>query len=135
MNKLPYFVAALAAAGLMIAVIAYPTNPEPAGASQDQTDTVAVTPAASFAVADEAGEMTMSVPNMHCQYMCFPKVKETLEQMASVEKVELAPQKNPGALDNHAVVIQYAEGFDPGDAVARLAAADYPDSAPVSDDS
>ncbi len=76
----------------------------------------------------EAGTLTLSVPEMHCEFACFPKVKETLEEADGVEDVSLAAQKEEGVLDNRQVIVKYQPGFDVHAAIASLESAGYTDS-------
>ena len=69
---------------------------------------------------DQAGTLVLSVPKMHCEFSCYPAVKETLEGSPSVLAVELAEQKDEGTIDNRQVVVQYDAGFDVDAAIERL---------------
>jgi copper chaperone CopZ len=66
--------------------------------------------------------VSIKVPDMHCPYGCYPKVKETLETVAGVKKVDLAPQKAGDSIDNPIVNIQLSGAFDSAAAVKALEA-------------
>ena len=76
----------------------------------------------------EAGVVTIAVPSMHCEFACFPRVKEALEKAGSIQEVNLAEQKEEGVLDNRQVIVKYEPGFDPQGAIASLETAGYKDS-------
>ena len=94
MRGLAYGIAAIAAIGIMIAI---------ANTGGRETDTGTM---------KEAGTLTLAVPEMHCSFSCFPRVKKTLESNPTVAKVELGPQKVKDAIDNRQVIIHYQAGFD-----------------------
>ena len=124
MRGIAYVIAAVAAAGIMFMIATVPDpQSQPAGL-ESSTATVA----ANSDVMTEAGTLTLSVPEMHCQFACFPKVKETLEESDGVEEVSLAAQKEEGVLDNRQVIVKYQPGFDLHAALASLESAGYKDS-------
>jgi copper chaperone CopZ len=116
MRGLAYVIAALAAVGIMIGIASYPDRADTA------TDAANVTEASAepAEVMTEAGTMTLAVPTMHCEFACFPRVKQTLEETAGVALVELAVQKEEGVIDNRQVVVKYEPGFDLKAALASL---------------
>jgi periplasmic mercuric ion binding protein len=123
MRGFAYAIAALAAVGIAIGIGV-------SGPKQDSVDPV--DQPASVAVAKaEPGNLVLAVPGMHCQFSCFPRVKETLEATAEVEKVELAPQSSPDALDNRQVIVHYKAGFDVASALQKLNEEGFEDSAVV----
>ena len=124
MRGIAYGIAAVAAIGIMY-VIATSPDPQTQPAS---SDSAANTVAASSEIMDEAGSLTLSVPEMHCEFACFPKVKETLEGSSGVAEVTLAEQKEEGVLDNRQVIVKYEPGFDLQGAIASLETAGYKDS-------
>ena len=65
---------------------------------------------------------------MHCEFACFPKVKETLESAGGVDEVTLAAQQEEGVLDNRQVIVKYQPGFNVREAIATLEAAGYTES-------
>jgi len=135
MRGFVYAIAALAAVGIMIAIATLPGDQpgdeSTAAASAETTTAGAKSPASPEVVAASAeGEaLTLDVPKMHCEFACFPKVKETLENTEGVEVVELAPQKEAGAIDNRQVIVTYKESFDVDNALAKLEEAGFPESA------
>jgi periplasmic mercuric ion binding protein len=110
MRGIVYIIAVVVAVGIMISI----ANLPPAETTAPQA-TTAVT-----RVMSEPGQLTFDVPQMHCEFACFPRVKETLEQTAAVESVELAPQQEEGTIDNRQVIVKYQAGFDVAAAVAAL---------------
>lgn len=124
MRGVAYVIAAVAALGIMFVIA---TAPGPQSGSVE-SDSAAEPVAASSQVMTEAGTLTLSVPEMHCEFACFPKVKETLEGAEAVEAVNLAAQKEEGVLDNRQVIVKYQPGFDLNAAIASLEAAGYTDT-------
>ncbi len=128
MRGFAYAIAAIAAVGIVIAIATMP--------GQSASETTSAPAAAetlelvetSSTVKTEPGMLTLAVPEMHCEFACFPKVKETLESTAGVELVELAPQKEEGAIDNRQVIVTFKPGFDVNDAIARLSKEGFDDS-------
>lgn len=122
MRGIVYGIAAIAAVGIMIAI----------ATTSDPADENLATNATSISVdpitMDQAGTLTLAVPEMHCSFSCFPKVKEALEEDANVESVELGPQKEEGTLDNRQVVVQYKAGFEVNQAIKTLEANGFTDS-------
>lgn len=122
MRSVIYAVAAIAAVGILVAIATMPTS-EPA-TDQEAATSVAATPK----VMEDAGTLTMAVPNMHCEFSCFPKVRETLEGLDGVKEVVLDEQKEEGVVDNRQVVVTYEPGFDVTDALGKLAGNGFADS-------
>jgi periplasmic mercuric ion binding protein len=123
MRATVYVIAAIAAAGIMYVIASNPNSP-----TTDRSDEATASVAATSAVMSEAGTLTLSVPEMHCEFACFPKVKETLEGASGVEEVTLAAQAEEGVIDNRQVIVKYEPGFDLNAAIASLASAGYKDS-------
>ncbi len=113
-----YVAAVIAAVGIMLVIAREPADQT----DQDLPIAAETTSAASLE------SLTLSVPEMHCQYACFPKVKNTLEQVDAVAEVQLAKQKDDSVLDNRQVIVKYKEGFDVDEAIGLLAEAGYTDS-------
>jgi len=124
MRGIAYVIAAVAALGIMFVIA---TAPDPSSQPSD-TDASVASVAATPEVMTEAGTVTLSVPEMHCEFACFPKVKETLEEAEGVEDVSLAAQKEEGVLDNRQVIVKYQPGFDIHAAIVSLEAAGYKNS-------
>lgn len=114
MKSIVYVVAALAAVGIMVAISATPDR-----APETETAPVASVVATPEIMA-EAGTMTLEVPEMHCQFACFPRVQETLEKNDAVSEVALVDQPDPNALTVKKVVVKYDAGFDVSSALAAL---------------
>jgi mercuric ion binding protein len=68
------------------------------------------------------------VPSMHCEFACYPRVKEAIENAGAVQSVELAEQKEEGVIDNRQVIVTYDAGFNANDALALLAKEGFDDS-------
>ena len=113
-----YVAAVIAAVGIMLVIAREPADQT----DQDLPIAAETTSAASLET------LTLSVPEVHCQYACFPKVKNTLEQVDAVAEVQLAKQKDDSVLDNRQVIVKYKEGFDVDEAIGLLAEAGYTDS-------
>lgn len=129
MRSVAYAIAALAAIGIafVVASSSGPENAGPENAGQSPASAVS----ASAEVMEEAGTLTLAVPEMHCSFSCFPRVKETLESNEAVEMVELGPQKEEGTLDNRQVIVQYKPGFSLDSALGMLAKEGFTDSRAV----
>jgi len=123
-----YAVAVIAAAGIMIAIANMPADQSSETTSSPVPSETQEIVATSSTVETEAGTLTLAVPEMHCEFMCFPRVKETLESADGVELVKLGPQKEEGAIDNRQVIVKYKPGFDITDAIARLTKEGFTDS-------
>lgn len=87
-------------------------------------------PVASQVLVD-TGTIVLRVEDMHCEFACYPKVRETLEGFDGVVAVELDEQAEKGTLDNPQVLITYNPGFDLGAARAALAKKGYSRSSVV----
>lgn len=118
MKNVAYIVAGLAAVGIMVAIVSLPST----GTTTDQT--LAGPAAASLVSATEPmtepGSLTFEVPSMHCEFACYPKVKETLEGTDGVTEVALVEQPEPNSLTVKQVVVKYDAGFDISAALAGL---------------
>lgn len=116
MRAMAYVIAVLAAVGIIVGIATLPEKP----ASDVDQPANLVTTTDSARVMSEPGTLVLSVPTMHCEYACYPKIKKVLEESDSVEAVELAEQKEEGAIDNRAVVVKYDAGFNVDAAIALL---------------
>ena len=68
------------------------------------------------------GAYVFSVPDMHCEFACAPKVKEALSGIDGVEKVETD-------VETHTATVFVKDGFDESLAVAALKDAGFPPAA------
>ncbi len=86
-------------------------------------------PASTTKVVYQAGEdVTLHVPNMHCVFDCWPKVKKTLEEQDGVAEVTLAQQAEEDKLDNPRVTLKLDGEFDSAKAIDALASAGFADT-------
>ncbi|MFG0288825.1 MAG: heavy metal-associated domain-containing protein [Rhodopirellula sp. JB044] len=115
MKSVVYAVAGIAALGIMIALIASPPDVQPTA-----TQASATLASAEESVMSEPGTLTLEVPGMHCQFACYPHVKETLEKAEGVDEVELVEQPDPNVLTVKKVIVKYDTGFDIDAALASL---------------
>ena len=130
MRGLAYIIAAVAAVGIIIGIASLP-NQEAGDVASSPAPATAASIDAAPAQAEpmtEPGELLVSVPSMHCQFACFPRVKEAIERADGVESVELAEQKEEGVLDNRQVIVKYKPGFDINDALTMLSSEGFEDS-------
>lgn len=65
------------------------------------------------------GAVMFSVPDMHCEFACAPKVRETLASVPGVEKVETN-------VEDQTATVFIGDGFDAKQAIAALTDANYP---------
>ncbi|MBA3313427.1 MAG: heavy-metal-associated domain-containing protein [Planctomycetota bacterium] len=65
------------------------------------------------------GALVYSVPDMHCEFACAPKVRETLEGIVGVKKVETN-------VENQTVTVYTGAEFNAETALAALSEAGYP---------
>ncbi|MEP3478359.1 MAG: heavy metal-associated domain-containing protein [Fuerstiella sp.] len=79
----------------------------------------------SFAAGDET---TLEIPSMSCQISCFPKIKETLEGMEGVEVVELVPQEDEVAINDHRITVKFDAEVSSEATMQVLADAGYDDA-------
>ena len=94
MRGLAYTIAAIAAVGIMIVIATKPsdqTSEPSAGTASVETLTAESTDVVAKTSSAESETVTIAVPEMHCEFACFPRVKETLESAEGVELVELGP--------------------------------------------
>lgn len=118
MRSLVYTIAVIAAAGIMYGIVQMPSG-----------QSTTATPASSSSATGEPLEtVAINVPDMMCQFSCFPHVKETLEDLDAVTEVELAKQADPETLDNRQVIMTYKRGFDPNSVLNLLTAEGFTNS-------
>jgi copper chaperone CopZ len=127
MRGLAYAIAVIAAVGIMIGIAMSPQH------SAEQTPNELAAPAAIAVSATpelmtEAGTLILDVPNMHCEFACFPRVKEAIESTDGVQEVQLAPQQEEGTIDNRQVVVKYDAGFDLRAALTSLSKEGFADA-------
>ena len=79
----------------------------------------AATPVALASVEAPEGAVIFSVPDMHCEFACAPKVERTLAEIPGVEKVETN-------VEDRTATIYINDKFDQSVAVAALGKAGYP---------
>ena len=127
MRAIAYIVAALAAIIIMVTIATSPNQ------STDGPDSVEVALAqpTSASIQTEPGSIAIEVPKMHCEFSCYPRVKEALEENDAVEEVALAEQKEEGVLDKHQVIVTYKTGFNFNDAIVSLEKAGFTSSSIV----
>lgn len=123
MRGLAYTIAAIAAVGIMVSIAS-----RPASDSDTSRSTSADVSTTSGQTMAEAGTLTLAVPEMHCPFSCYPRVKETLEGSETVQSVELVPQKEEGVLDDRKVIVHYKPGFSVTDALNMLGKEGFTDS-------
>ena len=116
MRSIVYVVAALCAIGIAIGIARMPQD-----APQDS-------PVATTRVMNAPGSVVMNVPDMMCEFSCFPRIKETLESESNVKEVALGPQKEEGTVDNRQVIVSYESGFDVDQAIELLKAEGFDNS-------
>ena len=116
MRLVIYSVAALIAAGLVYVI---GTSGDHAG---DAPESGQVASVASFA---EGDLVSLHVPDMHCIYACYPKVKETLEHQPGVMAVDLSEQQEEGTIDNPIVLVTVSPDFDMTNTVNSLSNAGF----------
>lgn len=79
----------------------------------------------SFVAGDST---TLEIPSMSCQISCFPKIKETLEEMEGVEVVELVPQEDEVAINDHRITVKFNADVSSDATMKALAGAGYDDA-------
>lgn len=125
MRSFVYVIAVLAAAG-----IAYWIAVAPPEQTVQQAVVSEASPENASQVLVDAGTLVLRVDDMHCQYNCYPKVKETLQGFDGVVAVELDEQGDNETF-NPQVVIDYDPGFDLGAAQGALAGQGFAKSSVV----
>ncbi len=91
-------------------------------ATSDPTAAVDSAPiATSYAAGDS---VNLEVPEMHCPFGCFPKVKDALEEIDGIAGIELVKQEEEGAINDRRVVVTFDGAVDSQAAIAALDAVD-----------
>jgi len=98
---------------------------ETAAVSTSDTDVESGAVMASFDSGDSAN---LAIPEMHCPFMCFPKAKETLEEIDGVASVELVEQEEEGVINDRRVVVTFDGSVAADTAIAALEAVEFPGS-------
>lgn len=124
MRGFAYAIAAIAAVGIMIVIASIPSESTSGPSSSAPTE---MTSTAADAM-PAAGTLTFNVPEMHCEFACYPQVKATLENSSLVNSVELAPQKEQGVIDNRQVIVNHKAGFSATEALKWLEKEGFSDS-------
>ena len=125
MRSLVYTIAVIAAAGIMYGIIQMPSEPSTTGTA---TSATAISVDTTSTTGEPLETVAINVPEMMCQFSCFPHVKETLEELDAVAEVKLAEQADPNTLDNRQVIMTYKRGFDPDSVLNLLSAEGFTDS-------
>lgn len=96
-------------------------EPTPTTVQNETVTTTDTTTPEATTVSFKAGDaVTIAVPEMHCPFVCFPNVKDSLEEMDGVEVVELVPQKEEGKIDDRRVTVKFSGEVDGQLALATL---------------
>lgn len=82
-------------------------------------ETIAKAPAIPTSTSASGTTLTLSVPGMHCEVACAPKVRKTLAAVPGVSGVETN-------VDDKTATIVVGDGFELETAVAKLEEAGYP---------
>jgi copper chaperone CopZ len=87
--------------------------------------TAAAVDSAPIATSYAAGDsVNLEVPEMHCPFGCFPKVKDALEEIDGIAGIELVKQEEEGAINDRRVVVTFDGAVDSQAAIAALDAVD-----------
>lgn len=84
--------------------------------------------AATWASYEPGESSTLEVPEMHCPFACYPKVKKTLEGIDGIAAVELVEQAEEGVINDPRVVVTFDGEVNGDDAIAALDAVSFPGS-------
>lgn len=102
-----------------VAAVAVMNAPEAKTSAAPQAVAMSASDAASVAADGTPTELVFSVPDMHCEFACAPKVRETLAAVPGVEKVETD-------VDTQTATVVTGPGFEAKKAIAALTEAGYP---------
>lgn len=125
MRFIVYVAAVLIAAGTVF-ILGKPQSGDVAQSSASiDTDSPAKASTVSVPNDGSVQKIALDVPGMHCQFGCFPSVKETLETLDGVQTVELAEQKSETELTDKTVFVTCTSGFDLDTAISKLKTAGF----------
>ncbi len=69
----------------------------------------------------EAGEsVILAIPEMSCAVMCFPKAKDTLEEIDGIAAIELVEQEEEGVINDRRVLVTFDGKVDSKTAIRAL---------------
>ncbi|HBN77208.1 MAG TPA: hypothetical protein DD473_15615 [Planctomycetaceae bacterium] len=103
------------------------TSPQP---SSTETNSPAISAAP---VKYEAGQtLTVNVPEMHCPFACYPRVKQTIADQPGVESVELVEQESEDAINDPRIIVKLNGEFDSTSAIDALSKVGFNESQVVS---
>ena len=88
-------------------------------AVQSSAGSASEAPPAATATSQTGETLTLSVPGMHCEFACAPKVRETLAAVPGVNAVETN-------VETKTATVVVGEGFKLDLAMAKLEEAGYP---------
>ncbi len=94
-----------------------------ADAVESETVALDVTP-----ISYEAGQtVTVHVPDMHCMFVCYPKVKETLAAQEGVDadSIALVEQEDEGAINDPRILITLKSDLEDKSLLAALASVGF----------
>ena len=99
-----------------------------AAAGSGTTDIALPAAAATLASYEPGDTSTLAVPEMHCPFACYPKVKKTLEGIDGIASVELVEQAEEGVINDPRVVVTFDGEVNGEDAIAALDSVSFPGS-------
>ncbi|WP_339749990.1 hypothetical protein [uncultured Rubinisphaera sp.] len=77
----------------------------------------------------ESGQtLTVNVPDMHCPFACYPKVKQTIADQPGVESVELVEQEDENAINDPRIIVKLNGEFDSTSAIDALSKVGFKES-------
>ncbi len=128
-----FSVFSLATCVTLVSIIGCGGTGTPTAATEStESNTADGTTSGVVPVSYESGQtLTIHVPNMHCMFVCYPKVKETLQNQEGIdaESVELVEQKDEGAIDDPRIQLTVAgEGLNSQNVIEAIAAVGFTDA-------
>lgn len=93
------------------------------GAAEAEAVALDVTP-----VSFEAGQtVTVHVPDMHCMFVCYPKVKETLaaQEAIDADSIALVEQEDEGAINDPRIQVTLKSDMEDKSLLAALASVGF----------